>query len=57
MIEFTCSQEKRVIETTKKYIFPCPQFLRNQDVLNDFTTKSSIGKVLMDKLDIPLQQR
>ena len=57
MIEFTCSQEKTVIETTKKYIFPCQQFLRNQDVLNDFTTKNSIGKVLMDKLDIPLAQR
>ena len=57
MIEFTCSQEKTVIETTKKYIFPCQQFLRNQDVLNDFSTKNSIGKVLMDKLDIPLAHR
>ena len=33
------------------------QFLRNQDVLNDFTTENSIGKVLMDKLDIPVSQR
>ena len=57
MIEFNCSQEKTVIETTKKYIFPCQPFLRNQDVLNDFTTKNSIGKVLMDKLDIPVSQR
>ena len=57
MIEFTCSQEKTVIETTKKYIFPCQQFLCNQDVLNDFTNKNSIGKILMDKLDIPLSQR
>ena len=56
-VEFSCSQEKTVIETTKKFIFPCQQFLRNQDVLNDFSSRGSIGKVLMDKLDIPSCQR
>ena len=57
MIEFTCSQGKIGIETTKKYIFLCQQFLWNQDVLNNFTTKNYFGKVLMDKLDIPLSRR
>lgn len=56
-VEFSCSQEKTVIETTKKFIFPCQQFLRNQDVLNDYTSRGSLGKVLMDKLDISACQR
>jgi len=56
-VEFSCSQEKTVIETTKKFIFPCQQFLRNIDVLNDFSSRGSLGKVLMDKLDIPFCQR
>ena len=56
-VEFSCSQEKTVIETTKKFIFPCQQFLRNQDVLNDYTSRGSLGKVSMDKLDIPACQR
>ena len=56
-VEFSCSQEKTVIETTKKFIFPCQQFLRNLDVLNDFSSKGSLGNVLMDKLDIPFCQR
>jgi len=56
-VEFSCSQEKTVIETTKKFIFPCQQFLRNLDVLNDFSSRGSLGKVLMDKLDIPFCQR
>ena len=56
-VEFSCSQEKTIIETNKKFIFPCQQFLRNIDVLNDFSSRGALGKVLMDKLDIPFCQR
>ena len=57
LLDFSCSQEKTVVETAKKFIFPCQQFLRNQDVLNDFTSRSSVGKVFMDKMEIPISQR
>ena len=48
--------QKKCSQDNNKMIFPCQQFLCNQDMLNDFTTTKSIGKVLMDILDIPVSQ-